>query len=342
MDAAGRRRRQEAIDGLAQHLCAMRTAAGTPSFRAMAARSGAISHTTLHEAVAGHRLPTWETTVEFVRALGADPGPVEPLWARARATLDQPDHRPPRPRPADERPAHPAAPGSTPPDAGGGASDPGDPVLPTDPEAPTTPDARDPGHDPATAPRRPRASARRWAATSAAAVAVLLVAVGATVWRGADSGERASATDAVPLLPQEHGRADCPVQQPAAPDAPPRHEGDLAVFVGDATLPDCSVVDAGSRVEKTWRLRNAGTRPWVGYHLTRLDPGGAGTCQTISAVPVAATRPGATVDVSTTVTVPAGDDFCMVRFKLTDAAGEVAFPGARPVTFQLVIEGDAA
>src|SRR4051794_2372055 len=60
----------------AEQLRILRAAVGDPSFRKMAGRSGRISHTTLHEAAAGTRFPSWETTREFVRACEAD----EPEW----------------------------------------------------------------------------------------------------------------------------------------------------------------------------------------------------------------------------------------------------------------------
>ncbi|MFI6483784.1 NBR1-Ig-like domain-containing protein [Nonomuraea sp. NPDC050663] len=49
----------------------------------MSGRSGAISHTTLHEATKGNRLPSWETTVEFVKACGADPAHYRERWEAA-------------------------------------------------------------------------------------------------------------------------------------------------------------------------------------------------------------------------------------------------------------------
>jgi hypothetical protein len=36
--------------------------------------------------------------------------------------------------------------------------------------------------------------------------------------------------------------------------------------------------------------------------------------------------------------VPSTPGFCFVRFKLVDAKGKVAFPGSRPVNFQLIVE----
>ncbi|GIF49288.1 helix-turn-helix protein [Asanoa ferruginea] len=65
-------------EAFAEQLRALRAAAGDPSFRKMAGRSGRISHTTLHEAAAGTRFPSWETTREFVRACEAD----EVQWRR--------------------------------------------------------------------------------------------------------------------------------------------------------------------------------------------------------------------------------------------------------------------
>ncbi|SNT45761.1 Helix-turn-helix domain-containing protein [Asanoa hainanensis] len=65
-----------ATEAFAEQLRALRSDVGGPSFRKMAGRSGRISHTTLHEAAAGTRFPSWETTREFVRACDAD----EALW----------------------------------------------------------------------------------------------------------------------------------------------------------------------------------------------------------------------------------------------------------------------
>ncbi|MER5700652.1 NBR1-Ig-like domain-containing protein [Micromonospora sp. NPDC002296] len=67
-----------AAERFADQLRKLRTDVGNPSFRKMAGRSGRISHTTLHEAAAGTRFPSWETTREFVRACEAD----EVQWRR--------------------------------------------------------------------------------------------------------------------------------------------------------------------------------------------------------------------------------------------------------------------
>src|SRR3954466_12126592 len=65
----------------------LRESVGNPSFREMSGRSGAISHTTLHEATKGNRLPSWGTTVEFVKACGADPAAYRERWEKANSTV---------------------------------------------------------------------------------------------------------------------------------------------------------------------------------------------------------------------------------------------------------------
>ncbi|OLT11151.1 hypothetical protein BJF79_47505 [Actinomadura sp. CNU-125] len=129
------------------------------------------------------------------------------------------------------------------------------------------------------------------------------------------------------------------MRQTNPPPAPPNHRGDAAAFIADITLPDCTRVGPGETVTKVWRLKNAGTVPWKGYSLRRLDlPQRADQCQTISDVPIEDTRPGEMVDIRTDITTPRNPGLCFVRFKMVDPSGKVAFPGSRPVNFQVVVE----
>ena len=78
---------------------------------------------------------------------------------------------------------------------------------------------------------------------------------------------------------------------------------------------------------------------WSGYTLHRVDePQRRDQCQTISDIPIPDTAPGAMVDVKVDVTAPTAATFCFVRFKMVDANGRVAFPGSRPVNFQLIVD----
>ncbi|OZM72584.1 hypothetical protein CFN78_13125 [Amycolatopsis antarctica] len=89
-------RRREATAGFAAALRTLRAEAGDPSFRRMAAASGYISHTTLHEAATGARLPSWETTREFVKACNGDETQWRVRWDEAKNG--------PRPEPAEPTP----------------------------------------------------------------------------------------------------------------------------------------------------------------------------------------------------------------------------------------------
>lgn len=53
----------------------------------MARRSGKIAHTTLHDAVRGNRLPSWETVEQFVIACEADPQTWKTEWADIAQTF---------------------------------------------------------------------------------------------------------------------------------------------------------------------------------------------------------------------------------------------------------------
>jgi hypothetical protein len=284
--------RAQAIEGFAEALADLRDSVGRPSFREMAARSRAISHTTLHEAVHGNRLPSWATTSEFVKACGADPGLYREHWDRANRVVASVTHGAGSSAPEPSHP-HPVA-GSPP-------------------------------------PSEPRPDRR---ALVAGAALVATVATGLVVaWSARGEASPSPSPAPGPVA------ADCPVHQQNPPAAPPVHEGDQASFVTDVTLDDCSHVPAGETLPKVWRLKNAGSVPWVGYALHRVDlPQRRGHCQTIPDVPVADTAPGEVVDVTVDVSMPSAPTFCLVRFKLVDAEGRVAFPGSRPVNFQVVVD----
>lgn len=81
--------RPEPLEEFVDELVRLRAAAGNPSFRRMAARSGAVSHATLHLTVTGNRLQPWETVREFVRACDGDEAALHEHWQRAHLALAQ-------------------------------------------------------------------------------------------------------------------------------------------------------------------------------------------------------------------------------------------------------------
>ncbi|MFI6325044.1 NBR1-Ig-like domain-containing protein [Nonomuraea sp. NPDC050556] len=276
------RARTETIDDFAATLRDLRNSVGNPPFREMSGRSGAISHTTLHEATKGNRLPSWETTVEFVKACGADPADYREPWERANRAIRSVPDSVPSPSP----------------------------------------------------PKRSRLT------RPVIMVAAAVVAVGTAVLVVVNIPGEQSLTPTPPVTasPVALSPADCPVRSSNPPAAPPAHKGDAAMFIEDVTLTDCTPVGAGKTVTKVWRLKNAGTVPWQGYSLRRLDPAQqADQCQTISDVPIADTQPGEMVDIRTDITTPRKPGLCYVRFKMVDASGTVVFPGSRPVNFQIIV-----
>ncbi len=314
--------RARAIEGFAGLLAQLRDAVGTPSFRVMAGRSGAISHTTLHEAVQGNRLPSWETTAEFVKACGADPDDYRRRWEGAHRTACRasPAGRTPDPLPPE------ASHGSADTE---GLTDPAD--TPNTLNTPNTPGPPGPTGGPSGPP--PRWRGGRAYAGAAALAAMMVAGGGAIAWSLNDPdvvGAQAS--------PQPSA-VDCPVKQENPAPAPPAHAGDEASFISDMSLPDCTHVGRGVTSTKIWRLKNTGTVPWVRYRLHRVDmPQEPDQCETIPDVPIPSTDPGSMVDVRVQVMAPRSSGFCFVRFKMVDAAGDVAFPGSRPVNFQVIID----
>ena len=151
---------------------------------------------------------------------------------------------------------------------------------------------------------------RRWAAYGlAAAVAVVLVVAVVLLFGGAFSAE------------------------PAATGP-----GDVSEFVADVTVPDGTLVPAGSRFVKTWELRNAGSVGWIGRYLVRSGSfGSPDQCRTPDRVPVPYTAPGEHVRISVDVQAPPSAGHCQVYWKMADSEGHLLLPDARAVFFSVRI-----
>jgi hypothetical protein len=78
--------------------------------------------------------------------------------------------------------------------------------------------------------------------------------------------------------------------------------GDAATFVADVSVPDGTVMPPHREFEKTWRIRNGGTAPWIGRWLARRgSASGHGVPTSSRRVHVPDTMPGEKVDVSVPV-----------------------------------------
>jgi hypothetical protein len=70
---------------LASRLREWHIAAGAPSVRAVAAATGAGSHSTVAEILAGHRVSSWPRLESIVRYIGGDRAEAFALWTEVRA-----------------------------------------------------------------------------------------------------------------------------------------------------------------------------------------------------------------------------------------------------------------
>ncbi|APY85495.1 helix-turn-helix domain-containing protein [Streptomyces alfalfae] len=72
-----------AVEGFAHHLRQLHAAAGVPSTRHMATQTG-YGKSTISDAFAGRRLPTWPVVERLAAALGADADDLRDRWVAAR------------------------------------------------------------------------------------------------------------------------------------------------------------------------------------------------------------------------------------------------------------------
>ena len=291
--------RRVLIQQLARDLRALRASVGNPSFRKMAGQSGYISHTTLHEAATGSRLPSWETTREFVRACGGRETQWWSKWLAAKNGVAESEAS------------------RTPPDSGGedasavvAADAWAGPAAESSAEA-TDSSSRSTGETGAGAGRK--SQRWRWLVAGFAVVLVLGVAAGGVVI-GRQIGPRARLS-------------------------PPLYPGDDLQFRGDVTYSDRSRVAPGERFLKVWEFENTGGLAWRDRFLVRQGPEQSRDCRTPDRVPVGPAWPGERVKISVPVTAPETPGPCMVSWKMVDADGRQLFPGDRPVYFLVEVDG---
>lgn len=93
-----------------------------------------------------------------------------------------------------------------------------------------------------------------------------------------------------------------------------------STFIADVTIPDNTMLAAGTAFAKTWRVRNDGTCTWENYQLVFADgnqfsgPGAAN---------VGLTPPGSTTDISINLTAPAAPGNYTGRWRLRATNGVI-------------------
>ncbi|MFG1696134.1 NBR1-Ig-like domain-containing protein [Nonomuraea sp. NPDC049309] len=119
-------------------------------------------------------------------------------------------------------------------------------------------------------------------------------------------------------------------QTPAA-SASPR---DDSVFEQDVTYPDGSVVRAGQRFDKTWRIRNAGEVHWHDRYLTRMNDT---PCKAPKRVGIGPVRPGESVDITVRVRAAKSPGRCKIYWKMTDEDGTPLLADKRPIFLDVTV-----
>lgn len=327
---------RQAAERFAEQLRTLRTSVGDPSFRKMAGRSGRISHTTLHEAAAGTRFPSWETVREFVRACEADEAQWRRRWEDAQ-----------RPASVHGSEDGDAAPAGT--DSPTGADTPiitGGMTSGTGTHAPETngpvvsvvpvpsPEERNalrstdypPTDEDVAGARRLRLP---WLAAAAVVLVVAMVAVLGVVVRGRSSRDGSGAvavSSAPPVSPSASAFSDSLIP------------GDSSKFIADVTIPDGTRVRVNSQFVKVWALKNAGKVAWHNRFLARTNPtADADGCQVPDRVAIGDTPPDEQVMISVEVTAPSRPGKCWVSWKMVDENGQEYFPTRRPVYFMVTV-----
>lgn len=118
-----------------------------------------------------------------------------------------------------------------------------------------------------------------------------------------------------------------------------RKRGDQSLFVADLTIPDGTVVMAGSRFTKTWAVQNMGTVPWQGRTLdcvddelvvTSLNGGQMVIAQRLQPaarqIQVPFTAPGGIVELSVEFQAPPSPGTCVSYWKSHHTDGSLCFP----------------
>ncbi|MDD5466196.1 MAG: NBR1-Ig-like domain-containing protein [Anaerolineales bacterium] len=126
------------------------------------------------------------------------------------------------------------------------------------------------------------------------------------------------------VLPATPTPTSSPTITPTITATRPLETGGLAiVFIGE-TVPDGTNLQPGQAFQKTWTLKNGGTRPWVeGFTLAMVSSSPAGeNLGSLDDIPLAQeVQPGETIQISVDLVTPEQDGRYTVYYQLRDEAG---------------------
>ena len=111
---------------------------------------------------------------------------------------------------------------------------------------------------------------------------------------------------------------------------------DSAILVEDVTYPDNTVIPAGEKFTKTWKLQNVGKCTWTGYTIAFVSGDRMSSPDT---APVLETESGKPVDVSIDLVAPATDGTYLANFELRNAEGKSMLIGTEAIFWVKIIVG---
>ena len=114
---------------------------------------------------------------------------------------------------------------------------------------------------------------------------------------------------------------------------------DRAVLLEDVSYPDNTSVPRGSKFTKTWRFKNSGTCPWIGYTIAFLA---GDRMDAPDSSPVPQTAADANADVSVELLAPTLDGAYTGYFELRNDAGEVIPIGTENSFWVKIVIGNVA
>jgi uncharacterized protein YkwD len=106
--------------------------------------------------------------------------------------------------------------------------------------------------------------------------------------------------------------------------------------VEDVNYPDNTVVPAGQKFTKTWKLQNVGKCEWTGYTIAFVS---GDRMSASDDAPVPETEAGQPVDVSIDLVAPSGDGMYLGNFELRNADGRTVPIGIEPIFWVKIIVG---
>src|SRR5258706_4500098 len=111
---------------------------------------------------------------------------------------------------------------------------------------------------------------------------------------------------------------------------------DAAILVEDVNYPDNTVVPAGEKFTKTWKLQNVGRCKWAGYTVAFVSGDRLSSPDT---APVPETESGKPADVSIDLVAPTSDGNYTGNFELRDAKGKTMLIGTEATFWVKIVVG---